>query len=79
MKIMPFLITIFFLLTLFSACGREEVAAPATGGSPEIGPPVSRSEAILRADRFARLHWTMTEQNRRGVSCGEYFLSDYPV
>jgi len=43
------------------------------------GPPVTRSEVILTGDKYARLHWTMTEQNRTGVNCEGYFTSFYPV
>lgn len=43
------------------------------------GPPVSRSEVILTADAYARLHWTMTEQNRTGIHCNGNFISKYPV
>ncbi|UCC73617.1 MAG: hypothetical protein JSV86_03375 [Gemmatimonadota bacterium] len=40
---------------------------------------MTRSQAVLTADRYARVHWTMTEQNRTGVTCGGTFLSNYPV
>jgi hypothetical protein len=48
-------------------------------GNAVDGPAVTRSEVILTGDKYARLHWKMTEQNRRGVNCNGNFVSDYPV
>jgi len=50
-----------------------------TYGNEVDGPPVSRNEVILTGDKYARLHWTMTEQNRTGVYCNGNFISVYPV
>ena len=43
------------------------------------GPPVTQSQVVLTADRYARAHWTMTEENRTGVTCGGTFISNYHV
>jgi len=40
---------------------------------------VTRSEVILTADRYATVRWTMSAQNRTGVTCGGTFVSNYPV
>ncbi|OQX95736.1 hypothetical protein B6I21_03905 [candidate division KSB1 bacterium 4572_119] len=50
-----------------------------TFGNEVAGPPVTRSEVIQTGDKYARLHWTMTEQNRTGVTCEGNFTSDYAV
>ena len=43
------------------------------------GPPVTRSEVILTAHEFTRIHWQMSEQNQTGISCGNIFKSDYQI
>ncbi len=59
------------------AAGLAHASGPARG--PVDGPPVTRSEALLTADGFARVHWTMSPINRTGASCGGGFESPYPV
>ena len=72
---------IFFLSTLlfFSpACGNDrDTILENEGPDDAVGPPVTRSEAILTADEYARLHWTMSATNQTGISCGGGFFSDY--
>ena len=45
----------------------------------DAGPVVTRREAVLAADRYAMVRWTMMEKNRRGVACGGTFVSDYDL
>lgn len=45
--------------------------------SQVAGPPVTRTQAVLTAHTFARVHWTMTEVNQRGITCNNNFFSDY--
>ena len=63
------------------AHASDSVNDPVDGApaGPADGPPVTRSEAVLTADRFARVHWTMSEINRTGASCGGGFQSPYPA
>jgi hypothetical protein len=61
------------------ACGDPDSAVfESKSADTIVGPPVTRSEVILTADTYARLHWTMTTANLTGVSCGGGFVSDYP-
>jgi len=72
--------SVFFILTILilaQAC-LDDLLSPGKGRAVD-GPPVTRSQVILTADRYARVHWTMTEENRTGVTCGGTFLSNYPV
>lgn len=74
---------IFLLHTLFliscPACGEKRDTLLEGGGTNRsAGPPVTRSEIILTADAYARIHWTMSAINRTGISCGAYFISNYP-
>ncbi len=75
--------TIIFLAALLSfapACGDDGATVVDTNGTGDhVGPPVTRSEIILTADEYARLHWTMSATNQTGVSCGGGFSSDYPT
>ncbi len=72
--IIPFIMLIF----VTPAC-LEEPDVNSTGETAVDGPPLTRSQAVLTADRYARVHWTMTEENRTGVTCGGTFVSNYPV
>ncbi len=73
----------FLLVTL--AAGPAYTSSPAVGrvdgipAGPVDGPPVTSSEALLTADRFARVHWTMSAINQTGASCGGGFESPYPA
>lgn len=69
-------LSLSFLL-ISAGCGRQGSLSPLDGNGPVAGPPVLRSEAVLTADRYARIHWTMTESNRTGTGCGGMFVSDY--
>jgi hypothetical protein len=70
--------SVFFILTLliFALACLGDSLSPARAGD---GPPVTRSQVILTADKYAGVHWTMREENRTGVTCGGTFLSNYPV
>lgn len=41
------------------------------------GPPVTRSEIILKAHEFTRVHWKMEKVNKTGTSCNGNFKSEY--
>ncbi|KPK61822.1 MAG: hypothetical protein AMS21_08855 [Gemmatimonas sp. SG8_38_2] len=66
-----------FLLVLWTSSSCDDALSP--GGGAVDGPPVTTSQAILTADRYARVHWTMTTANRQGITCEGTFLSNYPV
>jgi hypothetical protein len=71
-------------LTLLSlSCLLYGAANHAAAGGPEPqdvdGPPVTRSQAVLTADEYARVCWVMAEANRTGVDCAGNFTSTYPV
>jgi hypothetical protein len=67
------------LLALCFAAPLLPWADVALAGDAVDGPPVTRSQAILTADAFARIHWRMTEANRTGRGCGNGFTSRYPT
>jgi hypothetical protein len=71
---------IFSVLTtlIFAPACLDDSSSPGDGRAVD-GPPVTRSEAILTADRYATARWTMTEQNRTGITCGGTFISNYPI
>jgi hypothetical protein len=71
-------LTVCFLLASSAISCDDATSSPGDGGAVD-GPPVTRSETILTADRYATAEWTMSEQNRTGVTCGGTFLSGYPV
>ncbi|RLG43007.1 MAG: hypothetical protein DRN81_07375, partial [Thermoproteota archaeon] len=66
------------VLLLVPAC-LEDPVLRSDNNTAVDGPPVTRSEAVLTADGYARAHWTMTAENRTGVTCNGTFLSTYPV
>ncbi|MCP4146483.1 MAG: hypothetical protein GY757_01920, partial [bacterium] len=68
---------LFFIVLL--GCSRTELPAgtPAAAEPNVDGPAVTRSQAVLTADKYARVHWTLKEQNR--VACGGNFVSRYSV
>ncbi len=41
------------------------------------GPRITRSEAVLTADKYARVHWTLTEKNLTGYNGNRNFRSRY--
>ncbi len=66
------------LLLSGPACGeKRDTILDTTGSNATVGPPVTRSDVILTADKYARLHWTMSPANRTGITCGDHFVSDY--
>ncbi len=70
---------VWLRLGAIAVSGLLVPVAVAVGGDGVDGPPVTRSQAILIADRFARVHWTMREINRVGRDCGGGFESTYPL
>lgn len=70
-KIIQTFFSIYLLIILSSRC------------FPQIkkgdGPPVTRSNIILTADKYARVHWRMSEENRTGKSPNSRFRSNYHV
>jgi len=74
-------IIFFILFTIqflpLSGCSKNDRITAVPDDLPAAGPPVTRSEVVLEADRYARLKWTMTEQNRLGTTCGNQFISQY--
>lgn len=71
-------IPVLLMILLPSCSGGDQAVVPVDGRAVD-GPPVMRSAAVLTADRYARVHWTMSEENRTGVECGGWFISTYPV
>jgi hypothetical protein len=77
----------FFVIILLQAaillasatCSKRSSILKSNDTDDGVGPPVTRSEVILTADHYVRLHWTMSATNRSGITCGEYFVSDYGV
>ena len=73
-------LVLLYIIPIITACCADQQITEEDGNKPEPGltdgPSVTRSEIILKADTFARLHWTMTEENRTGPGS---FVSTYPV
>ncbi len=69
------------LLSLLFLCfsKKDYVAYYSTSCTAVDGPAVTRSQVLIAADKYARLHWSMAEVNQKGVSCGGNFTSRYPV
>ncbi len=65
-------------LLVSSAFICNDSTSPAQRGAVD-GPPVTRSEAIATAQRYATVTWTMSAQNRTGITCGGTFTSNYQV
>jgi hypothetical protein len=79
-KMRIFVILLLHILIFVSAaCSDRSTIITSNGTDENVGPPVTRSEVILTADKYVRLHWTMSAVNRNGITCGDYFVSDYPV
>jgi hypothetical protein len=64
---------------VIAAGSPASASSVAYAAGPGDGPLVTRSAAILTADRFARVRWTMSETNRTGTACGGGFQSPYPI
>jgi hypothetical protein len=80
MRLPAILLLLATLLLSSPACGeKRETILDTDGSNAAVGPPVTRSDVILTADKYARLHWTMSMANRTGTSCGGYFASTYPA
>jgi hypothetical protein len=77
MRVRFFALSALTALTFVPAC-LDDSSSP-SDHRPVDGPPITRSEAILTADKYATVRWTMTEQNRTGYTCGGTFTSNYPV
>ncbi len=72
------LLTVCCLLASAITSCDDATVSPGEGGAVD-GPPVTRSQAVVTADRYATVQWTMSEKNRTGVTCGGTFISNYPV
>ncbi len=72
-------IALIGVLFLVPACLEDPGLKSNAERTAVDGPPVIRSQAVLTADRYARAHWTMTPDNRTGVTCGGSFFSEYPL
>jgi hypothetical protein len=72
------LVSLTIMLFAAPACLEDLADDPSRAGAVD-GPPVTRSQVVLTADGYARVHWTMTAENRTGVMCGGTFSSYYPV
>ena len=59
------LILILFSLFLF----HNYLDAQVQNGA---GPPVTRSQMILTADKYASVHWTMSDKNLTGKNSNTY-------
>ncbi|MBU1699044.1 MAG: hypothetical protein KJ970_07720 [Candidatus Eisenbacteria bacterium] len=68
----PVLLLIFVSLLLISPHRSCPQSNPV-----DAGQPLTRSDMILNADEYARVHWTLREINLTGTNCGGGFLSEY--
>ncbi|UCG52124.1 MAG: hypothetical protein JSW58_00800 [Candidatus Latescibacterota bacterium] len=73
------ILTATLLLSWCACSDSRDTVLEGDGNNDGVGPPVTRSEVILTADKYARLHWTMSAVNRTGISCEGNFVSRYPV
>ncbi|MFC1513891.1 hypothetical protein ACFL5P_02665 [candidate division KSB1 bacterium] len=68
---------IIIILLLASVCllsfGDHLVTQKGKGDGPQI----TQSEAVLTADKYARVHWTLTEKNLTGYKDNGKFRSNY--
>ncbi len=71
--IILWIITAFYYLQIL---GKEQNP---NNHSNVDGPSVTRSEIILTAHKFTKIHWKMKEVNQTGISCNGNFKSDYLV
>lgn len=67
------------IILLAAACGQDPASSQGWPDNGDDDAMVTRSQIILEADRFARIHWTMTQDNRMGTACDGIFVSYYPV
>jgi hypothetical protein len=68
-----------FLILLISGCTNNFDACYSTDSSNVDGLPLTRSQVVLTADKYARVHWFMSKVNEKGISCGKNFTSDYSI
>lgn len=67
------------LLLLISSCTNSIETIYSKGHSTTDGPPITRSQVVLTADKYARAHWFMANVNVKGIGCGNSFKSDYSI
>jgi hypothetical protein len=72
-----FYVPILFLL--ISSCTHSLELHYARGHRNVAGPPVTRSQVVLTADTYARVHWNMATINVQGIGCANRFRSRYPT
>jgi len=65
------------VISSFACSDSRDTILEGDEPDPGAGPSVTRSEVILTADQYARIHWTMSSTNRTGISCNGKFLSNY--
>ena len=72
---------IYVSLLVLSICGcTADLDKRYSKNSSKVdGPPITRSQVVLTADEYARLHWLMSKTNVKGISCNEHFTSDYSI
>lgn len=72
---------IVLLYTILASCCLQVLGEEHDSDKQDIidGPPVTRSEVILTADKFVRVRWEMKEVNQTGTTCDGNFKSDYPA
>ena len=73
------IIPIIFILLTAPACKENPIVNVPVAETGVDGSPVTRSQAVVTAHRYARARWTMSAENRTGVTCEGTFLSNYPV
>jgi len=70
----------FIILVLsISSCTNNLKIDSSYNHSNVDGPPITRNQVILTADKYARVQWSMAEVNIKGVGCGKSFRSDYSI
>lgn len=70
---------ILILFLLFSSCTNSIENSYSKGHNTTDGPSIKRSQVILTADKYARVHWFMAKVNEKGIGCGSSFKSDYSI
>jgi len=73
------MIVLLHLIMLTAPSCLEEPHGSSYADREVDGPPVTRSNVVLTADRYARAHWTMMQENSTGVTCAGTFISNYSV
>ncbi|MBW2442867.1 MAG: hypothetical protein JRH12_20505, partial [Deltaproteobacteria bacterium] len=67
------------LFVLISSCTGDLELHYARVRRNVAGPLLTRSQVVLTADTYARVHWNMATINVHGIGCGNRFRSRYPI